>query len=209
MVDALTLEAVVATRGDRRVLDGVSCAVAAAAVTVLRGPSGSGKSTLLRLCNRLDVPEQGRILHRDRDVGEGDVLALRRAVGMVFQKPVALRGTVRDNLAVAVDADDEEYAALLGRAGLEGDFLDRTAAELSGGELQRMCLARTLATDPDVLLLDEPTSSLDEESVAVIEQSVRAFAEGGGTALWVSHDAGQVDRIADTVLTLEQGRVRQ
>ncbi len=208
MDDVLTLSSVVARRGGRTVLDGVSCGFAAGAVTVLRGPSGSGKSTLLRLCDRLDVPDSGTVSYQGRDVAEVDVLELRRRVGMVFQTPVPLRGTVRDNLAVAAHGTDEEYAGRLARAGLDAEMLERDARELSGGELQRMCLARTLGTDPDVLLLDEPTSSLDKESVRVIEESVRAFVDGGGSAVWVTHDDAQADRLGGVVLMIEGGRVR-
>jgi putative ABC transport system ATP-binding protein len=148
------------------------------------------------------------VSYRSLDVADLDPLELRRRVGMVFQTPVPLRGTVRDNLAVAATGTDEEYAARLARAGLDTSMLDREARELSGGELQRMCLARTLGTDPDVLLLDEPTSSLDKESVRVIEESVRTFVDGGGSAVWVTHDDAQADRLGGVVLMIEGGRVR-
>ncbi len=94
----------------------------------------------------------------------------------------------------------------LARVALSGSWLDRDATALSGGEAQRMCLARTLMAQPEVLLLDEPTSAVDAEAAAVIERAVRDLAADGTPALWVTHDAAQVERAADRVLSMEAGR---
>ena len=113
------------------------------------------------MCNRLEVPTRGNVFYRGRELSSLDPLELRRQVGMVFQRPILFAGTVRDNLAEADgDADGSRLTEALERAALEGSFLDRPANELSGGEAQRVCLARTLIADPDVLVMDEPTSSL-------------------------------------------------
>ncbi len=194
--------------GGARILDGVTVDIPDRGVTVLTGPSGSGKSTLLRLCNRLEVPTAGTVSYRGVDVAELDPLAHRRRVGMVFQRPTLFPGTVGDNLAVArPGADDACYGAALERAGLDRSFQDRSGDELSGGEAQRVCLARTLVTDPEVLVLDEPTSSLDPASTRVLERLVRAEAERGVPVLWVSHDLEQVRRLADHRVVLIGGRV--
>jgi putative ABC transport system ATP-binding protein len=177
-------------------------------ITVLSGPSGAGKSTLLRLCNRLDVPDEGVVRFRGTDLAELDVRALRRRVGMVFQRPTLFPGTVADNLRVArPDATREELVAALRGADLAESFLDRTGDDLSGGEAQRACLARTLLTEPEVLLLDEPTSSLDPEATAHLERSVRDLVAGGLSALWVSHDPAQAHRLVDRRVVLAAGRV--
>jgi putative ABC transport system ATP-binding protein len=126
---------------------------------------------------------------------------------MCFQRPTPFPGTVADNLKVAdPDATPTQMQDVLARVALSGSWLDRDATALSGGEAQRMCLARTLITRPEVLLLDEPTASVDAAAAQVIEQAVRDLAEMGISALWVSHDPAQVQRIADRVLRIEHGR---
>jgi putative ABC transport system ATP-binding protein len=124
---------------------------------------------------------------------------------MVFQAPVVFPGTVADNLAVAHPADPP--AELLERAGLEPSFLDRDAGTLSGGEAQRVCLARALATRPHVLLMDEPTSALDPDATAVIERLTRALADAGTAVVLVTHFAEQARRLGDRIVRLDSGRV--
>ena len=193
--------------GTRR-LDGLDAKLPDGGLTVIAGPSGSGKSTLLRLCNRLEVPSAGTVRHRGTDIAERDPLELRREVAMVFQRPVTFAGTVRDNLHEAdATLDDDACAELLQRAGLAAAFLDRDAGELSGGEAQRACLARALATRPRVLLMDEPTSSLDGDATAVLEELARKLVEDGTPVVWVTHSQEQLERLADYVLLLEGGRV--
>jgi putative ABC transport system ATP-binding protein len=201
-------DVVVAGDGEARILDGLSARVGDSGVTVILGPSGAGKSTLLRLCNRLEVASSGRVLLRGGDVLGLDPLVLRRRVGMVFQRPSLFPGTVRDNLSVALPAGDEAaFGGALERAGLPRSFLDRRGDDLSGGEAQRACLARTLVTGPEVLLMDEPTSSLDPTATRVLERLAGDVAAGGVPVLWVTHDLDQAERIADHRLVVVAGRV--
>ena len=196
-----------AVDADREILHEVSLSVAPAAVTVLAGPSGAGKSTLLRLGNRLDIPSAGSVRFRGEDSAAIDPRELRRRVGMVFQKPVPFAGSVRENLKVGAPlAGDEELAGTLERVGLEASMLDRVADDLSGGEAQRMCIARTLLTQPEVILMDEPTSALDHENRLGIERLATELADEGIGILWVSHDLSQVRRIADHAVALIDGR---
>ena len=173
------------------------------------GPSGSGKTTLLRLCNRLSVPTAGQVLFRGVPILELDPLDLRRRVGMVFQKPVLFGGTVADNLRAAdpkvPKADLEE---MLGRVGLPVEFLERVAEDISGGEAQRVCLARTLLTRPEVLLMDEPTASVDLAMRLGLEREAQSLADRGVPIVWVTHDHDQMRRLAGHVIALEGGRVR-
>lgn len=202
-----SFEDVVVDRSGVRALDGLTATVPAGGVTALFGPSGSGKSTMLRLCNRLEIPTTGRVLFLGDDVAQQDPLRLRRRVGMCFQRPTPFPGTVGDNLRVAdPEASDSAMQAALDQVALSGSWLGRDATALSGGEAQRMCLARTLITRPEVLLLDEPTSAVDADAARVIERAVRDLADAGVTAVWVSHDAAQVKRVADHMLRIDHGR---
>ena len=193
---------------DARRIDGLDAELPADGLTVIAGPSGSGKSTLLRLCNRLEVPSEGVVRHRGTNLTERDPLQLRREVAMVFQRPVTFAGTVLDNLREADrDCDEARGAELLERAGLDPSFLERDASELSGGEAQRACLARSLATNPRVMLMDEPTSALDAKAADVLERLGRRLVEDGTPVIWVTHSEEQLRRIADHVLLLDGGRV--
>jgi putative ABC transport system ATP-binding protein len=194
--------------GDRRRLDDASGAVPWSGVTAVVGPSGSGKSTLLRCCNRLEVPSAGRVLFCGDDVATLDPLRLRRRVGMVFQRPTPFPGTVRHNLQVAEPSITNAHAvSVLAQMGLDPSFLDRDATELSGGEAQRVCLARTLVTEPEIVLMDEVTSSVDPAQRLGLEGLARSLASSGVAVLWVTHDLTQMRRVADHVLVVIEGRI--
>jgi len=190
------------------ILDHVDLAIADGSITVLVGPSGAGKTTVLRLLDRLEVPTSGEVRFRGRPLAELDVLALRRRVGMVFQRPAPFPGTVRDNLLVAdPHADEEALVAALRAARLDAAFLDRPADELSGGEAQRMCLARTLVTQPEVLLMDEPTSALDADARRRLERTALRLADEGHELVWVTHDLEQARRLGGEIVVLVGGRI--
>lgn len=204
----LTYERVRVTAADgAELLHGIDLEIAKACLTVLVGASGSGKSTLLRLANRLEAPSSGRVLVDGQDAATLDPLELRRRVGMVFQRPTPFAGTVRANLLVA-DATSTEAGMVdaLARVGLDASFLDRVADDLSGGEAQRMCLARTLLTGPEVVLMDEVTSGLDPVSRREVEVLARGLVESELTVVWVTHDLGQAARMADDLVVLVDGR---
>jgi putative ABC transport system ATP-binding protein len=205
----LELEGVhVTTDEGVELLSGVDLAVCRGAIAVVAGPSGSGKSTLLRVANRLEVPSAGTVRLDGVDASSIDPRELRRRVGMVFQRPVLFAGTVRDNLHVADGgADDVELAELLAQVGLSASFLDRVGDDLSGGEAQRVCIARALLTRPEVLLMDEPTSSLDPESRRGIEALAGELAAAGLGLVWVSHDLPQVRRLQGPIVVLVAGRI--
>jgi putative ABC transport system ATP-binding protein len=210
-MDGVSFEFVGVTvdRDGAHVLDAVDVTLADHGVTVIVGPSGSGKSTLLRLCNRLSVPTSGTVRFRGVDISGIDPLRLRREVGMVFQRPVALPGTVADNLREADPAaTDADIAAALQRVGLAG-LADRDASALSGGEAQRMCLARTLMADPQFVLFDEVTSSLDPHAALGIETLATELAGSGTPSAWVTHDLDQMRRLAHHLVVVIDGRIAQ
>jgi putative ABC transport system ATP-binding protein len=181
-------------------------------VLALVGPSGAGKSSLLRLLNRLDEPSQGTVYLQGADYRTLEPRELRRKVGMVTQRPFLFPGTVADNLRFGPAQrgerlPDATVADLLARVGLEG-YADRGVAKLSGGEMQRVSVARTLANAPLVLLLDEPTSALDDAAKREVEVLVRAIVrEQGLGCVMVTHDMDQAARLADRALALAGGRV--
>jgi len=202
------LERVTVTRGTAQILDTVTAVLPAGRCTAVVGPSGSGKSTLLRLLNRLAEPTTGRVRLDGTPLADLDVLALRRRVVLVAQQPVLLTDQVATDLRVGRPGlTDDRARALLGRVGLPGTFGERRTDGLSGGEAQRVCLARALALDPEVLLLDEPTSALDGVSAAVVADLARGHLTAGGTVVLVSHDLHVVRDVADHVLVLDGGRL--
>jgi tungstate transport system ATP-binding protein len=175
------------------------------------GPTGAGKSTLLRLLHFLDAPEAGRLLYQGRPISFPAPLEVRRSIGMIFQRPLMLSGSVRDNVAIGLRLRGEREARrvddLLRRFKLE--HLSRREARLiSGGEMQRLALARALACRPQVLLLDEPAASLDPGHVAVVEGIIRdAHREDGTTIVLATHNLGQARRLAQRVGLLVDGRL--
>ncbi len=205
-------------------LRGITLDLYARQVNVLFGPSGGGKSTLLRALNRLndlvDVKERGgRILLDERDIyaPEVDVIALRRKVGIVFARPVPLPMSIRQNLHYGPQLAgvherrrlDELAEQSLRQAALWDeikDRLDEPGGALSGGQQQRLCLARTLALEPEVVLLDEPTSGLDPISTAKVEESLQELKQQY-TIVIVPHSVQQAARVADWAAFFLQGEL--
>jgi putative ABC transport system ATP-binding protein len=203
------LDSVTAQRGDRVVLHEVSIDIGEGATAIV-GPSGAGKSTLLRLLNRLADPVAGTVRFGGRDVRELDVLGLRRDVVLVPQLPAPLPGTVAMNVAYgpSLRGDTTDVDRWLELAGLDASYAPRDAARLSVGEQQRLMLARALALEPDALLLDEPTASLDEAARTGVELTlVELHATLGVALVLVTHDRGQAARLTTRTLELRDGRV--
>jgi putative ABC transport system ATP-binding protein len=196
----------------KRLLDGISVMIQTGEVLAVVGPSGAGKSSFLRLLNRLDEPTGGAVLIKGDDYRKMPPRDLRRRVGMVMQTAYLFPGTVAANIAFGPRQRGEiasagQIAALLDRVGLPG-YQDRDVANLSGGEAQRVSVARTLANAPEVLLLDEPTSALDEASARGIEELLLGIVqERRMTCVIVTHNRPQAARIADRAMVLEAGRL--
>ncbi|HEV2400008.1 MAG TPA: phosphate ABC transporter ATP-binding protein [Candidatus Sulfotelmatobacter sp.] len=200
--------------GELTLVDDISVDVQSGEVLAVVGPSGSGKSSFLRLLNRLDEPTSGTVFFEGVDYRQIAPQELRRKVGMVTQKAFLFPGTVIENISFGPLQRRESFPQsqgeeLLGRVGLEGYAL-RDVANLSGGEAQRVSLARALANSPRVLLLDEPTSALDDEAKAGVETLMRdIIRETHLTCIVVTHDTAQALRMATRVMKLERGRVTQ
>ena len=198
--------------GGQVLVDDVSIQVHAGDVLAIVGPSGAGKSSFLRLLNRLDEPTGGTVLLEGQDYRELMPQVLRRRVGMVMQLPYLFAGTVADNILFGPRQRDEELPrgqleSLLQRVGLAG-YAGRNSDTLSVGEAQRVSLARTLANQPDLLLLDEPTSALDPGTRRDVEALICSIIRDQGlTCLIVTHDAEQAVRMADRAAVLDGGRL--
>jgi putative ABC transport system ATP-binding protein len=181
-------------------------------VLAVVGPSGAGKSSFLRLLNRLDEPTGGTVCLNGRNYRELAPQELRRRVGMVMQVAYLFPGTVAANVAFGPRQRretlfPEKIAALLERVGLSG-YQERDVSNLSGGEAQRVSLARTLANAPEALLLDEPTSALDDVAARGIERLVLSIIrERRMTCVIVTHNTVQARRIADRTMILEAGKL--
>lgn len=202
-VRGLTLRA-----GGRTLIDNLDLDLGAHGITMVLGPNGAGKSLLLRLLHGLIEPTSGEISWN----GEGLSRALQERQALVFQKPVLLRRSVEDNLDFALQLrgrpDPHLRDEYLRRVSLL-DLAKQPARLLSGGEQQRLSLARALATAPQVLLLDEPTASLDPASVQMIEAIVQEVSRQGVRVIFVTHDIGQARRLADDVVFMHRGRVAE
>ena len=194
--------------GGKAILDAVSLRLETGARTVILGPNGAGKSVLLRLCHGLLEPSAGHIRW-----GGLDAATARSRQSMVFQRPVLLRRSVAANIehvlkvkGVARARRLPMVAEALAGAGL-ASLARQPARTLSGGEQQRLAIARARVTAPDVLLLDEPTSSLDPDATRAVEELIRAIDAAGTKIIMTTHDLGQAHRLADEVLFLNRGRL--
>jgi osmoprotectant transport system ATP-binding protein len=217
-MDMIVLDGVSRTYGARAVVDDVSFTVPRGAITAVVGRSGSGKSTLLRMINRLVVPSAGRVLVDGQDVAQAQGPALRRHIGYVIQG-VGLfpHWTVRDNVATvprllgwAAHDIDRRVNELLELVGLPHQFADRYPRALSGGEQQRVGVARALAAGPPVLLMDEPFGALDPLIRSKAQNDLLALrARLGTTIVLVTHDLDEALRLGDRIAVLEAGRLLQ
>jgi putative ABC transport system ATP-binding protein len=196
------------------ILQDVSVAVDRGGALTLVGPSGSGKSTLLRCLNRLVEPTAGTVRFDGRDIRSLDPRDLRRRAALVMQTPVLFEGTVRDNLRLRPadtpgDFSDARLEEGLAEVGLDPAALDRDAATLSGGEKQRVTIARALLRHPQALLLDEPTSALDPPNVTRVVETIAQLREARGLSLiTVTHQPELVRRLGGGLLYLVGGRVQ-
>ncbi len=200
-------------RNGRSVLKDISLSIAPGEIVCLLGPSGGGKSSILRCLNRLTEPPPQTIFLEGQDITTLDVPTLRRKVGMMFQKPALFPGTVAENVAFGPQLarhslNTSQIEALLTMVDLSSDFATRPITELSGGEAQRVALARTLANQPSFLLLDEPTGALDPAARRHIWESLLNLRQKLGlSVLWVTHSMEEVRTVADRVYLLVNGRI--
>ncbi|OGA33957.1 MAG: ABC transporter ATP-binding protein [Betaproteobacteria bacterium RIFCSPLOWO2_12_FULL_62_13b] len=204
----LRIEDVCFEAGGHRIIEGVSLEMGAGARTVILGPNGAGKSVLLRICHGLLAPTSGRVTWNVSQPAGG-----RRRQAMVFQRPVMLRRSALANVAYGLKLAGMERHERQARAQRALDDLGlahlagRSARVLSGGEQQRLALARAWALEPEVLFLDEPTANLDPGATGEVEAAIANIGATGTKIIMVTHDLGAAKRLADEIVFLHNGRV--
>lgn len=188
--------------------------VPAGRITALIGPSGAGKTTLLKLCNGLISPAAGEIYIEGQAIGELSPITLRRRVGIVLQSSPMVKGSVRDNLELPLrlqgkTLSDPQASELMELVGLPDTLLAQDARDLSGGQRQKVSIARTLVNESEILLLDEITASLDPESSQEIEELiVRLNREQAVTVVWITHNLAQAFRVGSHFWVMSDGVIR-
>jgi len=201
------------SRNGSIIFQNISFELQAGEILVILGPSGCGKTTLLRCLNRLESVGKGEIFLQGVPVSNIPVCELRRRIGMVFQTPALLPGTVEGNISLGPDLRGQGLAKdklslLMAEVGLDASFKDREVAELSTGERQRVSLAQVLANKPEVFLLDEPTSALDLTAALTVENLIKNLHSSLGTGtIFVTHDLNQAMRFNARALVLGNGGI--
>ncbi|PAD37766.1 phosphate ABC transporter ATP-binding protein [Terribacillus sp. 7520-G] len=212
---AITLQKVTYEINKHEIIRNVTGSFTKGRITAVIGPSGAGKTSLFRLCNGMLSPTSGSILIDGKDIAQYDPVALRRHVGVVLQQAIMLEGSVRDNLELPLQLAGKglsnDMAEQITRlVGLERDILDQNSRDLSGGQKQKVSIARTLLNKPEILLLDEITSSLDRVSKQDIENLIKRInKEHGTTVIWITHSLQQAQSVADEVWVMMDGGIAE
>jgi len=193
---------------DRTLIDDLSCTITSGGISIIMGPNGAGKSLFMRCLHGLAIPDNGAILYADEPLSP----AIRKLQSLVFQTPTILRRTVLANLLFVArqrGINDPEISREYLRQLRLDHLLHHPARLLSGGEKQRLALARALITKPAILFLDEATSNLDPASIETIETNLQKVSKQGTKIILVTHDIGQAKRLADDVLFLHHGKLAE
>ena len=218
-MEMIRLEHVTKSFGRYKALDEVSIVVEEGEFLTVIGRSGCGKTTMLRMINGLQKPDSGKVYAAGEDVGEADLIRLRRKIGYVIQnKGLFPHMTVEKNIiyvpVISGQKDKRQNRKLaeelIGLVGLEREMLDRYPEELSGGQQQRVGIARALASRPKLLLMDEPFGALDEITKRAMQNELLALQKKlGMTVVFITHDIREAMKLGDRVLVMEQGKIAQ
>jgi len=199
--------------GGQTILSNLTFSIHSGDFLSITGPSGSGKSTFLKLCSHLISPVEGEIQFKGKDLNDYNPAELRRRIAYCFQTPFLFGETVRENMDFPfivrnAKPDHRRVNELLSLFQMENEYLDKEVKNLSGGEKQRLALIRSLIFEPEILLLDEVTSSLDANNALIAEHVIAMMNEKGISVLWVTHNPEQIQKYANRLLTLEAGKIK-
>lgn len=213
-MNILSLKNITYESDDKRILDSANLEVKQNDFITITGPSGSGKTTLLRLCNNLISPSSGEIVFKNKKLEEYTPVELRKQIALCFQMPYLFGDTVYENIMFPFEIRKKDYDEVLvkniiSKVNLNTSILDGNVRNLSGGEKQRLSIARTILFNPEVLLLDEITSALDEENTLAIEKLITELHESGTTVLWITHNKAQNDRVGNRSIVIENGKITE
>ncbi|HLR63724.1 MAG TPA: phosphate ABC transporter ATP-binding protein [Lentibacillus sp.] len=211
--DAIRFDHVDYSVGGIHILKNITGSIPERKITTIVGPSGAGKTTLFKLCNGLQSPDSGEIFIKDRDITRYEPVELRRNVGIALQKATMIKGTVKQNMGLPLklqgkELEEDRANDLLKTVGLAEVSLQKKAKDLSGGQQQKLSIARTLVNRPDILLLDEITSSLDSVSRQDIEELIEKINnQYGTTILWITHNLQQALSIGNYTWVMMDGEL--
>lgn len=199
------------SNSEKVILDDINLTIEKGSYLTITGPSGSGKSSLLRILAGLVSYNKGSLLFQGQDLKDMDPVLYRRQVSYCFQQPVLFGQTVRDNMIFPfeirnISFDQEKVLSALSRLNLGHEFLDKPIKELSGGEKQRVALVRNLLFEPQVLLLDEVSSGLDEKTKKLVRTFLKELNSNGVTLIEVTHDQAELEQ-AEQLLKIVGGRL--
>lgn len=199
--------------GGNTVLKDCTCSFDRRGVYVIMGKNGAGKSTFLRICSLLEMPDQGEIAFFQNGFPLPTDISLKRRISLVLPKVGVFNTTVFKNVAYGLrlrrmdkEPIEKKVAYALQVVGLVGKK-NQNALTLSSGEAQRLGIARAMVIEPDILFLDEPTASIDERNTAIIEELVLNMKTTGSKVIFTTHDRMQAERLADALLTIEEGKI--
>lgn len=210
---AIELEKVSLKRGDEQVLKGLTGQFPKGEITTIVGPSGAGKSTVLKLCNGLLSPDEGDIRILGKSLRDWEPADLRQQAGIALQSAPMISGTVEENLTLpyslhGAEVDVDKVNRMIREVGLDTNYLQRDIRDLSGGQRQKVSIARTLLTEPEILLLDEITSALDRASRMEIEELIQYIHQTYGTTMiWITHNLEQAERIGHYTWVMMDGKL--
>lgn len=198
--------------GGQRILEGLSFSIERGDFVLLKGPSGSGKSTLLKLLNNLISASEGSILYKGKEIESYDPIDLRREISYCLQTPVLFGDVVREDMEFVFKSrgqayQEEKVSEVMEYFQLSEGYLDKEVMNLSGGEKQRLALVRSLLFMPEVLLLDEVTSALDETNASIVEGAIKLLNQKGITVIWISHQVKRHEPLANKIIGLKGGKL--